>query len=206
MDLSYGKEYEDFRREVRDFLGSNWPPGGDADRFPTKEETATFRDLATERGYLRRSIPKQYGGSDQPPDEIRGSILREEFSRLRAPMDPPGIGMMMLVPTLLERGEEWQKQKFVPPTARGDVIWCQGYSEPGSGSDLASLKTRGELVGDEWVINGQKIWTSGARDAHYMFCLTRTEPEQPKHAAAGHEAARNRCATAEADDGRGRLQ
>jgi alkylation response protein AidB-like acyl-CoA dehydrogenase len=186
MDLSYGKEYEDFRREVRDFLGSNWPPGGDADRFPTKEETATFRDLATERGYLRRSIPKQYGGSDQPPDEIRGSILREEFSRLRAPMDPPGIGMMMLVPTLLERGEEWQKQKFVPPTARGDVIWCQGYSEPGSGSDLASLKTRGELVGDEWVINGQKIWTSGARDAHYMFCLTRTEPEQPKHAGISY--------------------
>ncbi len=186
MDLSYGKEYEEFREEVRDFLGANWPPGGDKDRYPTKEETCQFRDDATAKGYLRRSIPKQYGGSEQPPDEIRGAILREEFTRARAPMDPPGIGTMMLVPTLLDRGEAWQKEKFVPPTTRGDINWCQGYSEPGSGSDLASLKTRGELVGDEWVINGQKIWTSGATNADYMFCLVRTEPDAPKHAGISY--------------------
>jgi alkylation response protein AidB-like acyl-CoA dehydrogenase len=89
--------------------------------------------------------------------------------------------MMMLVPTLLERGEAWQKEKFVRATLMGEIAWCQGYSEPGSGSDLASLKTRGELVGDEWIINGQKIWTSSAHEADYMFCLVRTEPNAKKH-------------------------
>jgi len=186
MDLSHGREYEDFRREVREFLSSNWPPDGCSDRTPSKDEMAEFRDLATGRGYLRRGIPKQYGGSEQPADDVRGSILREEFWKAGAPMDPSGIGPMMLVPTLLDRGEEWQKEKFVPPTSRGDIVWCQGYSEPGSGSDLASLKTRGELVGDEWVINGQKTWTSGARNADYMFCLVRTEPDQPKHAGISY--------------------
>ena len=93
---------------------------------------------------------------------------------------------MMLVPTLLERGEEWQKEKWVASTQRGETTWCQGYSEPGSGSDLASLKTKGELVGDEWVINGQKIWTSGAQHAHFMFCLVRTEPDAPKHAGISY--------------------
>jgi alkylation response protein AidB-like acyl-CoA dehydrogenase len=186
MDLSYGQEYEDYRAEVKAFLSANWPPNGDKDSYPTAEQVGSFRDLATAQGYLRRSIPKQYGGSEQPPDELRGSILRQEFSRARAPMDPPGIGTMMLVPTLLERGEAWQKEKWVPPTTRGDVTWCQGYSEPGSGSDLASLKTRGELVGDEWVINGQKIWTSGAQVADFMFCLVRTEPDAPKHAGISY--------------------
>jgi alkylation response protein AidB-like acyl-CoA dehydrogenase len=93
---------------------------------------------------------------------------------------------MMLVPTLLEKGEEWQKERFVPPTVRGEIAWCQGYSEPGSGSDLASLKTRAELRGDEWVINGQKIWTTQAQEADYMFCLARTEPDAPKHAGISY--------------------
>jgi alkylation response protein AidB-like acyl-CoA dehydrogenase len=94
--------------------------------------------------------------------------------------------MMMLVPTLLERGSEWQKERFVPGTLLGEITWCQGYSEPGSGSDLASLKTRAELDGDEWVINGQKIWTSGAQQADFMFCLARTEPDAPKHAGISY--------------------
>jgi alkylation response protein AidB-like acyl-CoA dehydrogenase len=93
---------------------------------------------------------------------------------------------MMLVPTLLERGEEWQKEKWVPDTVIGRTLWCQGYSEPGSGSDLASLRTRAELVGDEWVIHGQKIWTSDAVRADFMFCLCRTEPEAPKHAGISY--------------------
>jgi len=88
---------------------------------------------------------------------------------------------MMLVPTLLERGEEWQKARFVPPTVAGEVQWAQGYSEPGSGSDLASVRTRGVLDGDRWVISGQKMWSSGADRAHYMFALIRTEPDAPKH-------------------------
>ena len=101
-------------------------------------------------------------------------------------MEPRGIGTMMLVPTLLERGTDWQKEKFVQGTIQGEISWCQGYSEPGSGSDLASLKTRGELVDGEWVINGQKIWTSSAVEADYMFCLVRTEPEAKKHAGISY--------------------
>ena len=87
----------------------------------------------------------------------------------------------MLVPTLLEMGTEEQKQKFIRPTIHGDMIWCQGYSEPGAGSDLASLTTAAVLDGDEWVVNGQKIWTSTAHLADWIFCLVRSEPEAPKH-------------------------
>ena len=101
-------------------------------------------------------------------------------------MEARGIGTMMLVPTLLERGEEWMKEKFVRKSITGEYVWCQGYSEPGAGSDLASLKTKGELVGDEWVINGQKIWTSGAEQADFMFCLCRTEPDAGKHAGISY--------------------
>ncbi len=147
MDLTYGKEYEDFREELRAFLGESWPPKGELAELPKAEGARRFRELAVERGYLYRSIPRQYGGSEQEPDAVKAQIIREEFSKARAPMEIRGIGMMMLVPTLLERGEEWQKEKFVGPTLRGEIIWCQGYSEPGSGSDLASLQTRGELVG-----------------------------------------------------------
>jgi alkylation response protein AidB-like acyl-CoA dehydrogenase len=186
MDLSYGREYEEFRAEVRAFLAECWPPRGAEAQLPKEQAAARFREKATERGYLRRGIPRQYGGSEQPPDEIKGSIIREEFARARAPGDARNIGTMMLVPTLLEKGAEWQKQRFVPPTVRGEMLWCQGYSEPGSGSDLASLKTRAELVGDEWVINGQKIWTTTAHTAHYMFCLARTEPDAPKHAGISY--------------------
>ena len=182
MDLSYGKEYEEFREEVRGFLASNWAEGD----WSSDDARSRFRKQAVEHGYLARSIPRRYGGSEQPADEIRATIIREEFSSARAPGDVQGIGTMMLVPTLLEKGEEWQREKFVPPTVRGEVKWCQGYSEPGSGSDLASLQTRAELDGDEWVINGQKIWTTGAQRADYMFCLCRTEPDASKHAGISY--------------------
>jgi alkylation response protein AidB-like acyl-CoA dehydrogenase len=186
MDLSYGKEYEEYRAQVRAFLEASWPPKGERASLPKQEAVLRFRDLATERGYLRRAVPKRYGGSEQPPDPIRARIIEEEFARAHAPTDPRGIGTMMLVPTLLEKGEEWQKQRFVLPTMRGEIAWCQGYSEPGSGSDLASLSTRAELVGDEWVITGQKIWTTQAHEADYMFCLARTEPDAPKHAGISY--------------------
>jgi alkylation response protein AidB-like acyl-CoA dehydrogenase len=186
MDLSYGSEYEEFRKEVRAFLKAHWPLQGDEAELPLGEQAQLFRRRATEAGYLNRSIPRRYGGSEQPPDELRAQVIREEFHRARAPGDVRGIGTMMLVPTLLEKGEEWQKEKFVEPTISGEISWCQGYSEPGSGSDLASLQTRGELVGDEWVINGQKIWTTGAHTADYMFCLCRTEPDSPKHAGISY--------------------
>lgn len=186
MDLSYGSETEAFRKQVQTFLSANWPPGDDQKNLSREEQTKNFRDRAIEAGYLCRAIPKQYGGSEQSPDALKGQVIREEFGNAHAPLEPRGIGTMMLVPTLLERGEEWQKDKFVAGTVRGEIQWCQGYSEPGSGSDLASLKTKGELVGDEWVINGQKIWTSSAQDADYMFCLVRTEPDEKKHAGISY--------------------
>jgi alkylation response protein AidB-like acyl-CoA dehydrogenase len=186
MDLSYGEEYEEFRKEVRSFLEAHWPPKDPEAGDDAMSQALWFRRRATEAGYLNRSVPRKYGGSEQPPDELKAQVLREEFRRARAPGEVRGIGTMMLVPTLLEKGEEWQKQKFVEPTINGEINWCQGYSEPGSGSDLASLQTKAELVGDEWVINGQKIWTTGAHTAHYMFCLCRTEPDAPKHAGISY--------------------
>ena len=184
MDLSYGEEVEAFRGEVKAFLAANWPPKDDG---KSKEEQArAFRREAIGAGYLNRHIPKKYGGSEQEPDSMKGTVISEEFAQARAPMEPRGIGTMMLVPTLLERGEEWMKDKWVQATIEGDITWCQGYSEPGSGSDLASLKTKGEIVGDEWVINGQKIWTSGASTADFMFILVRTEPDAKKHAGISY--------------------
>jgi alkylation response protein AidB-like acyl-CoA dehydrogenase len=186
MDLSYGEEYEQFRSEVRDFLAESWPLKGDEAELEKPAQMLLFRERAIERGYLCRNIPKKYGGSEQQPNMLEAQILREEFQTARAPGEVAGIGPAMLVPTLIDRGEEWQKEKWVRDTVTGKTVWCQGYSEPGSGSDLASLKTRGVLDGDEWVINGQKIWTSGADRADYMFCLTRTEPEASKHAGISY--------------------
>jgi alkylation response protein AidB-like acyl-CoA dehydrogenase len=186
MDLSYGSEFEVFRGEVQAFLSANWPLRGDEAKGSREEQTNRFREKATQAGYLNRSIPKRYGGCEQPVEPLKGAVIREEFAKAHAPMEPRGIGTMMLVPTLLDRGTEWQKEKFVQATILGEISWCQGYSEPGSGSDLASLKTKGELVGDDWVINGQKIWTSSAMEADYMFCLVRTEPEAKKHAGISY--------------------
>jgi len=116
---------------------------------------------------------------------LRGTIIAEEFSRVGAPLDP-GPPTAQLIPTLLEHGTESQKERFLPSTLTGELVWCQGYSEPGAGSDLASVQTRAELVGDEWVINGQKIWTSGAQFSDMMYILCRTEPDQPKHAGISY--------------------
>jgi alkylation response protein AidB-like acyl-CoA dehydrogenase len=186
MDLTYGAEYEAFRTEVRTFLEANWPPKGEASDRTRGEHEQTFRQLATDAGYLYRNVPKRFGGSEQPPDSLRAAVIGEEFARARAPREVSGNGISMLIPTLLERGEAWQKEQFIPKTVAGEYRWAQGYSEPGSGSDLASVRTRGELVGDEWVINGQKIWTSDAMDCQYMFTLVRTEPEAGKHAGISY--------------------
>lgn len=187
MDLSYSSEAEAYRGAVSKFLAENWPlTGKENEELSYEEQCAVFRRRATDAGYLYRNIPKKYGGSEQEPDIIAAQVIREEFGKKWAPTEVRGIGTMMLVPTLLERGEEWMKEKFVHKTLLGEIQWCQGYSEPGSGSDLASLKTRGELVGDEWVINGQKIWTTGAHQADYMFILVRTEPEAQKHAGISY--------------------
>lgn len=179
MDLNLGAADEGFRAEVKAFLADHWPRGTSAP--PDAAEIAAFRTLATELGYLYRAVPKAYGGSEQQVDPVRGRVIREEFAAAGAPMELATPGVKMLVGTLLEHGREDQKQRFIRKTLLGEYKWCQGYSEPGSGSDLASLKTRAELVDNEWIINGQKLWTSRARDADFMFILVRTEPEAAKH-------------------------
>ena len=180
MDLSYGAEYEAFRGEVRRFLESQGhrAPRGDS---PPREQAIEWQQLLIEHGYAARTIPAQYGGYGAEPDILESRIIAEEFAATRTNPGIGGIGVWMLVPTVLELGSEAQKREYVPPTIRGEMNWCQGYSEPGSGSDLASLQTRAVLDGDHWVVNGQKIWTSGAHEAHWMFCLVRTEPDAPKH-------------------------
>lgn len=179
MDLSFGSEYEEFREEVRQFVEEN------VDKQPTGDQRSpdrlAWQKKLIENGYAARTIPKKYGGYGAEPDIIKSRIISEEFGRVQMNTGFAGQGVVMLTPTLLEMGTEEQRQQFIRPTIHGEMIWCQGYSEPGAGSDLASLTTRAELDGDEWVINGQKIWTSTAHMADWIFCLVRTEPDAPKH-------------------------
>lgn len=182
MDLSYGAEAEAFRHDVRGFLTAEWQPG-ERRKEELKVYIRAFRRTATVAGYLYRGVPKRYGGSEQPVDVIKAQVIREEFQRARAPAEVGGNGMNMTVPTLLEKGSEEQREAFIRKTVEGDYVWGQGYSEPGSGSDLASVRTKGELSADgsRWIINGQKIWTSQGMLATHMFMLVRTEPDAAKH-------------------------
>lgn len=172
-----------FRAQVEAFLAAHWHPVKGPERAANEK---AFRMLATEHGYLYRNVPKDYGGSEQPANTLKAQIIQEVFNRARAPLEVPGVGYGMLVPTLLGCGEEWQKTRFVPGTLSGDIRWAQGYSEPNSGSDLASIRTKARLEGDEWIIDGQKIWSSGADKAHYLFMLARTEPCASKHAGISY--------------------
>lgn len=178
MDLRYTPEQETFRAEVGAFLSAHWDR---ATMRQDKAAIAAFRRAATDKGYLYRGIPRAYGGSEQPSDVIRAQIIREAFAELGAPTEVPGNGNALLVPTLLEWGTDAQKADFIPKTLTGEYLWAQGYSEPGSGSDLASLSSRARLDGDAWVIDGHKIWTTLAQTATHMFALLRTEPDAPKH-------------------------
>ena len=182
MDLSYGAEAEAFRHEVRVFLADQWQPG-ERRKGELREFVRAFRRKAVDAGYLYRSVPKRYGGGEQPVEVIKAQVIREEFARARAPMEVGGNGVNMTVPTLLEKGTEEQRELFIRLTIEGDYVWGQGYSEPGSGSDLASVRTKGELSSDgsKWIVNGQKIWTSQGGKATHMFMLVRTEPDAAKH-------------------------
>ena len=140
-----------------------------------------WQKLLIEHGYAARTVPVEYGGHGGASDILKGRIIAEEFAAGQVPGGLGGQGTSMLVPTLLELGTEEQKRTFIPPTLSGEIIWRQAYSEPNAGSDLASLRTSAILDGDEWVVNGSKIWTSTAHLADWMFCLVRTSPEAPKH-------------------------
>jgi len=179
MDLEYGPEYNDFRKEVVHFIKEN---ENVKLQGPVRSESRiAWQQKLIDNGYFARSIPKEYGGFGGDMDIIKLRIIAEEFAKSPIPKPMGGQGIQMLVPTILELGTEEQKQAYVRPTLRGEMIWCQGYSEPNSGSDLASLQTKGELDGEEWVINGQKIWTSTAHLSQMCFILVRTEPDAPKH-------------------------
>lgn len=187
MDLEYGERYEEFRKEVREFLAKHKPEKrtGEYD-VDHRDELKRWLSLQIEHGYWARTIPKEYGGFGAEPDLLETVIMDEEFNRAGATRGTAAQGPSMLVPTLLEHGTEEQKTRWIAPTMRGEVIWCQGYSEPGSGSDLASLQTSAREDGDDFLINGQKIWTSTADKAEMMFVLVRTEPDAAKHAGISY--------------------
>ncbi len=183
---------ENFRKETRAWLEANCPPEM---RRPTQTEEDTcwggrhwvfqsdaqrlWLERMAKKGWTVPEWPREYGGGGLSRDEAK--ILRQEMRALncRSPLD--SFGIWMLGPALLKYGSEEQKREHLPKIARGEIRWCQGYSEPGSGSDLASLQTRAEDKGDQFLVNGSKIWTSYADKADWIFCLVRTDPNAPKH-------------------------
>ena len=183
MDLAYGPEYDTFREEVRQFLDQHGDhaPAGQGRAARPSAEAVEWQKLLIEYGYTARTIPKEYGGYGAEPDILKSRIIAEEFARAGVPGGLANQGISMLVPTLLELGTDKQKRQWVEPTLKGEIVWCQGYSEPGAGSDLAALKTSAHVENGEFVINGQKIWTSTAKQADMIFCLVRTEADAPKH-------------------------
>jgi alkylation response protein AidB-like acyl-CoA dehydrogenase len=191
MDLTYPPEAETFRSEVRLWLTTNLPDGW---FFADGERNHEFSLVGDEReqfnkewpvklfegGWICSSWPAEYGGKGL--STMEGVVQAEEFDRAGAPMRGDFFGDTLVGPTILQWGTEEQKKKFLPGILDGSTSWCQGFSEPGSGSDLASLSCKAELDGDEWVINGQKVWTTQAQNADYCFLLTRTDPEASMHA------------------------
>jgi alkylation response protein AidB-like acyl-CoA dehydrogenase len=186
MNLQFSERYERLREEVRAFCRQSWPFSGEEARLPEREQAIAWRKRALAAGFLHRTVPKAYGGAGADPDVMAETLIRQEFDRSGVPHRGSVQGTHMLVPTLLECGSEAQRRSYIPPTLTGEMTWCQGYSEPGSGSDLASLQSRAVLEGDEWVLSGQKIWTSQATETDMMFGLFRSEPDAPKHAGISY--------------------
>ena len=183
MDLRYSARHRALQEEARGFVkkyGHLSPKTGGGRKRPDAR-ALDWQKLLLERGYFARNIPREYGGFGLPVDILELAIIAEEFSNAGV---SPGImnqGISMLVPTLLEVGTKEQCIQWIGPTIRGDIIWCQGYSEPGSGSDLAAAKTSARVEDSQFIVNGQKIWTSSAHYADMMFLLCRTELDKSKH-------------------------
>ena len=184
MDLTYPSDTGAFREEVREWLHANLPDGWFDEGFEmTPEQRVDFNESWPRRlyagGWICATWPTEYGGKGL--STMESVVLAEEFAEAKAPMRADFFGDTLVGPTILQWGTEEQKREFLPKILRGEMRWCQGFSEPNSGSDLASLKTSAVLDGDEWVINGQKVWTTGGHHADYCFLLTRTDPDAPKH-------------------------
>jgi alkylation response protein AidB-like acyl-CoA dehydrogenase len=180
---------ETFTEEARSWLDQHCPNSlrgsGEAvtsggSRVPLNDpDKRRYFDAMYERGWTVPSWPREYGGAGLSPDEHHA--LRQAMAAAAAPLPLAGMGTTMIGPTLLEYGNEDQRSRHLPKIASGEIRWCQGYSEPSAGSDLASLKTRADDHGDRFVINGSKIWTSGAQFADWIFCLVRTDVDAPRH-------------------------
>ncbi|PCI85288.1 MAG: acyl-CoA dehydrogenase [Hyphomicrobiales bacterium] len=184
-------EVEIFRSEVKTWLADHCPPemrmpitddeicwGGRDFVFINNAQHSWLNDMAA-RGWTVPAWPKSYGGGGLNGDKQK--ILAEELTNINARSPLQSFGISMLGPALLEYGSEQQKLLYLPQIARGEIRWCQGYSEPDAGSDLASVKTKGVDDGDDFIVSGQKVWTSYADQADWIFCLVRTEPDEPKH-------------------------
>ncbi len=189
MDLTYPPEAEAFRVEIRQWLVDHLPKGWFDDDFRmSPEEKAAFNEEWTrtlfDGGWICATWPAEYGGKGLTT--MQGVVLAEEFARAKAPMRADFFGDTLVGPTILMNGTEEQKRYFLPKILDGSMRWCQGFSEPDSGSDLASLKTTAVADGDEWVINGQKVWTTQAQFADYCFVLARTDPNVKKQAGISY--------------------
>ena len=187
--LTYTPEAESFRTEVRQWLQDNLPkgwfdPGFEMSSAERKKFNDEWPNKLFEGGWICATWPTEYGGKGL--SILQGVVLAEEFAYARAPMRADFFGDTLVGPTLLQWGTEEQKKEFLPQILSGKMRWCQGFSEPNSGSDLASLKTTAVLDGDEWVINGQKVWTTQGHHADYCFLLTRTDQSAPKHAGISY--------------------
>ena len=188
MDFEYGPEHEGFRKEFRDWLAANLPPELCLDD-PADDRVASDRETFERRRQWQRTMhaagwvgitwPKEHGG--RGAGLIERVIWDEEYAAARAPVLPGAMGLFLIGPTILQWGTAEQKRRHLPAILSGDEIWCQGFSEPGAGSDLASLRTRAVDHGDHFVVDGQKVWTSGAHFAHWIILLARTNPDVPKH-------------------------
>ncbi len=189
MDMSYDADAEQFRLEIRAWLEEHLPAGwseavlaGESFEM-SPEDRKAFNEAWPAKlfagGWICATWPKEYGGKGLTT--MQGVVLSEEFARYKAPLRADFFGDTLVGPTILQWGTEEQKREFLPRILNGTMRWCQGFSEPNSGSDLASLKTSAILDGDEWLINGQKVWTTGGHHADYCFLLTRTDPDAPKH-------------------------
>lgn len=186
MDFRFAPEEEAFRDEIRAFVRAELPADYGAGAYNDREDSPpeqgvaarAFQRKLADKGWLTLAWPKQHGGMGA--GAMRQLVYNEEMSRLRAP-GFGGTGVAMVGPTLMMHGTDEQRERFLGPIARAEMSWCQGFSEPGAGSDLASLQTRAVVDGDDFIINGQKIWTSGAHRSDYCILLARTDPEAPKH-------------------------
>lgn len=185
MDLSYPPEVQQFREEVRAFIAANVPPDwhglGSLDTDAAKVFVEQWRQVLAEHGYLAPAWPVEYGGGGL--DRLRQVVLVEELAKAGLPASGSQdvFGIKMIGNLLLRYGTEAQKRYFLPRIISGEDKWCQGFSEPGAGSDLAALRTRAALVDGEWVVDGQKVWTSQAQSADWIFLLARTDPAAGRH-------------------------